>query len=308
MVTMTTVGYGDYYAQTWCGRFLVSYPSFIVGIGLLGYLLSTLAESIFERVSKKQKGLMNIKEQNHIIICNYPKGDTLEQLICELRAVNRYKDTTIVLISDTINELPAELVKHEVRFVHGRPTSEEVLHRANVAHCEGVFILPADITDPNCDAQSYAIGSIIESMSEEENRDIRTIVEIVSKDNRKMLQRSRIDSIVQTDALKESLLVQEYLYPGICLTFEQLTSNQKGSQFYILKNKLCGVRFQDAQIAAIKHRNQLQIVGIIQKDAHSLTPPADTVIQQGDSLIIIARSECDFTEIEPELLELSKNN
>ena len=55
MVTMTTVGYGDYYAQTWCGRFLVSYPSFIVGIGLLGYLLSTLAENIVRRVSKKQR-------------------------------------------------------------------------------------------------------------------------------------------------------------------------------------------------------------------------------------------------------------
>ena len=38
------------------------------------------------------------------------------------------------------------------------------------------------------------------------------------------------------------LLVQEYLHPGICLAFEQLTSNQTGSQFYILKNKLSGVR------------------------------------------------------------------
>lgn len=308
MVTMTTVGYGDYYAQTWCGRFLVSYPSFVVGIGLLGYLLSTLAENIVERVSKKQKGLMKIKEKNHLIICNFPKGDQLEQLIRELRAVERYKATMIVLISDTIDELPAELSKHEVRFVRGRPTSEEVLHRANVAHCEGVFILPADITDPNCDAQSYAIGSIIESISEEENRDIRTIVELVSKDNRKMLQRSQTDSIVQTDALKESLLVQEYLHPGICLAFEQLTSNQRGSQFYIFKNKLCGVRFQDAQIAAIKHRNQLQIVGIIQNNAHSLNPAADTIVQEEDALIVIASNESDFTDIELDLLELSKNN
>jgi voltage-gated potassium channel len=308
MVTMTTVGYGDYYAQTWCGRFLVSYPSFIVGIGLLGYLLSTLAESIVERVSKQQKGLMKIKETNHLIICNSPQGDKLEQLINEIRAVKRYEDTGIVIIADTIDELPSALSKHELRFVRGRPSSEEVLHRANIAHCEGVFILPADITDPNSDAQSYAIGSIIESISEEVNRDIRTIVELVSKDNRKMLQRSSIDSIVQTDALKESLLVQEYLYPGICLAFEQLTSNQKGSQFYIFKNRLSGVRFQDAQIAAIKHSTPLQIVGIIQKSAQSLNPSADTVIQQDDALIVIARSEHEFTNIEAELLELSKNN
>ena len=133
MVTMTTVGYGDYYAQTWCGRFLVSYPSFIVGIGLLGYLLSTLAENIVRRVSKKQKGLMKIKETNHLIICNFPQGDKLEQLINEIRAVARYKDTAIVLVSDTIDELPTALSHHQILFVQGRPSSEEVLHRANVA-------------------------------------------------------------------------------------------------------------------------------------------------------------------------------
>lgn len=308
MVTMTTVGYGDYYAQTFCGRFLVSYPSLIVGIGLLGYLLSTLAESIVERVSKKQKGLMKIKETNHLIICNFPKSDKLEQLINEIRAVARYKDISIVLVSDTIEELPATLSNHQIRFVRGRPSSEEVLHRANIAHCEGVFILPTDSTDPNCDAQSYAIGSIIESISEELNCDIRTIVEVVSKENRKMLQRSSIDSIVQTDTLKESLLVQEYLHPGICLAFEQLTSNQTGSQFYILKNKLAGVRFQNAQIAAIKHRSSLQIVGIIQDNCHSLTPPSDTVIQADDALIVIAGTQSDFTHIESELLELSQNS
>ena len=38
MVTMTTVGYGDYYAQTALGRFLLSYPAMIAGIGLVAYL------------------------------------------------------------------------------------------------------------------------------------------------------------------------------------------------------------------------------------------------------------------------------
>ena len=33
MVSLTTVGYGDYYAQTAVGRFLISFPAFILGIG-----------------------------------------------------------------------------------------------------------------------------------------------------------------------------------------------------------------------------------------------------------------------------------
>jgi voltage-gated potassium channel len=308
MVTMTTVGYGDYYAQTWAGRFLVSYPSFIVGIGLLGYLLAALAEGIVQRISNRQKGLMKIKDQNHLIICNCPQGDKLTQLLRELRAVERYKDTIMVLVTDVLDEIPPELSKHHLRFVKGRPTSEEVLHQANVSHCEGVFILPADITDPNSDAQSFATGSIIESISDETGREIRTIVELVSKDNLKMLQRSRTDSIIQTDSLKESLLVQEYLYPGICLAFEQLSSNQAGSQFYIINNKLNGVRFQDAQIAAIKHPARLQIVGIIQSGVPVLTPPSGTVIQTEDALLVIAENERDFIGIEADILALSQNS
>ena len=50
--------------------------------------------------------------------------------------------------------------------------------------------------------RSLMLGSIIESISEELNRNIRTIVEVISKENRKMLERSSIDSIVQTDALR----------------------------------------------------------------------------------------------------------
>ncbi len=43
MVTMTTVGY---YPKTFVGRFLVACPCLVIGIGLIGYSLGVIAESI----------------------------------------------------------------------------------------------------------------------------------------------------------------------------------------------------------------------------------------------------------------------
>ena len=111
MVTMTTVGYGDFYAQTWQGRFLVSYPCFIIGIGLIGYLLGLLAESMIELASKRKKGISKIRMKEHIIICHCPSISKVLNIVRELRATDTHKNSPIVVISDTLKERPSQFQK-----------------------------------------------------------------------------------------------------------------------------------------------------------------------------------------------------
>ena len=47
LVTMTTVGYGDLAPVSVEGRFLIGYPTLIVGVALIGYFLSLLASFVF---------------------------------------------------------------------------------------------------------------------------------------------------------------------------------------------------------------------------------------------------------------------
>ena len=71
IVTMTTVGYGDYFPTTAYGRYLVALPVMFVGIGILGYLLSVMATALIESRSKELKGMTDLRVESHVLLVNF---------------------------------------------------------------------------------------------------------------------------------------------------------------------------------------------------------------------------------------------
>ncbi|RMH68654.1 MAG: potassium channel protein [Gemmatimonadetes bacterium] len=302
MVTMTTVGYGDIYAQTAVGRFLISYPCMVIGIGIIGYLVGIVAESVLESISRQKKGLKAITMKDHIIICNCPQVEKVVRLVDELSYDPTGKDRQFVLITERFEELPEALHHANIKFVKGDPTKEDVLQRANILKCAGVFVLAENPSDVASDHKTFAIGTIIEMIEKEHQVPIKTVVELVTKENLKMMQRTHVDGIVSVDGIINCLMVQEFLDPGIHDVVHELISNKTGSEFYTLTTRLTGFTVGDIQKATCDAPQNVQLIGVIRHGEHLLNPEKQFKIEDGDRLVILAPQRTDFERIEQKML------
>jgi len=303
MVTMTTVGYGDFYAKTLMGRFLISYPTMLLGIGLIGYLVGSVAEFILDFSQKKKRGLMNISFSDHIILCNYPGTEKIEKIICELKEIEEYANSQFVLITEKLDELPEELKSEDLHFVKGHPTNEEILEKANILYSSGVFILAEDSTDIISDERSYTIGSLIELMEKQYGKPIKTVIEVVKNSNLKLVSRTNADGVISSDGIASALLVQEFTSPGINDVFKQMMSSQIGSHFFLHTTVLDNRKFYELQMGVINHEKNVQVVGIIKNGKQILNPAKNVIINKGDKLIVISEDEDEIDLIESEIIK-----
>jgi voltage-gated potassium channel len=302
MVTMTTVGYGDFYPQTWIGRYLVAYPCFLLGIGLIGYLLGTIADAVMESISRKKKGLGKMRTKNHLVICHCPSTAKILQIAAEFRA-SATDAADVVVVSDRLDELPPAFQSNDIAFVKGSPSREDVLIRAAVPAAAGVIVLSEDSQDPDSDAQGFAVASTVRHLCGASGP--RLIVEVARRDNLPMMARIGADGLIPIEGFCESLLVQELMNPGLREVFDELVSYHRGAEFYITDHKLPVRLFTDYQIAALKFAADIQIVGRVSKGRAQLPPPKGEALQPDDRLVVIASDKQDFINFQNQLLAQS---
>jgi voltage-gated potassium channel len=289
MVTMTTVGYGDYYPQTWCGRFLIAYPCFLLGISLIGILLGTVSEAVVDHFSRKKKGLLKLTMNNHVIISGCPSVERVEKIFSELR-MSLGTGAGLVVVSDRLREVPQALKELGVSFVKGSLREEGVAAKANVGECQGVIVLP-DSGEAN-DTEVYATASFLRNLFPNQVSRVLSMVEHASSVD---LFRKAGLRYIWGDGLPDRVLTQDLNQPGIGEVVNQLLSYRAGCELYLRKHQSSGQPLSNLQIRALESPHQIQIVGIKRGSESDLNPPKETVLLDDDELVIIARNagECD---------------
>lgn len=287
LVTITTVGYGDFFPTTLGGRFLVALPCMMFGIGLLGYILSLSASALVEAKNKELHGMSAVRLTGHVVILNFPGLGKVTQIIEELcSAVALGVDTSVVLVDDELVTLPPELVAKNVRFVRGNPARDETLARASIDAAAYAIILSKDPGNPRSDDRNLAITLAIEARS----RSVHTVVECVDLETEELLRKAGCDSIVCTSRFDAHFVTSEALAPGTQAVVDELISNQTGQQLYM--TKLSASSSFRSLSDTCRARGHVAI-GVLRQKKPMLNVADDFRIEPGDEVVTIGATPLD---------------
>jgi voltage-gated potassium channel len=282
MVTMTTVGYGDLFPTTMWGRVLVGFPTMLLGVGILGYMLSMVATAMLESKLLETKGMKNVVLTNHVLICGFGTLEKVLKLVQEIRKDIKTSEAEIVIVDDAIEELPPELRDSKVHFVRGDPAREVILHKASVETAQAV-IVQANAADPEgSDNHNLKVVLTVESLCPS----VLTVAECVNPENEVFFRRAHCDSVVCIASLAEQMLVQELQDPGVAQIVSELTSNSRGRQFYIVDLPQRDGTYAD--IHQLFAADDVILMGIRRGEEVFILPAPDFAIQQGDRAILVS--------------------
>lgn len=232
LVTMTTVGYGDFFPQTTLGRFFVGIPTMLLGIAILAMVLERVQVNITQS-SKKLRGLLAMNANNHIVILGYPGQAQLREIIKEIKLDDRLGTMPVCFVTNKIDENSPEMEKSGVHFIHGNPSDSQALVQANVKEARKVIILADDMH--NSDMDGVTLIRILNARKHMLNPAGILIAQCVNRDNEETMYSAGAHEIIVLESLTAGLIVQGVSALGLNPVLRTLLTNERGFQFYIDK-------------------------------------------------------------------------
>lgn len=280
IVTMTTVGYGDIAPHSQPGRIVAAVIMFC-GIGLLGTLSASFAAMLISRKIKENKGMLPSSATGHVIICSW--NERAKAILKELRADAQTADRAVVLVAE-IEEKPVD--DPNLFFIRGA-ADEEALRKANLPHAKTVIVLGDDHADAAVrDAKTVLTVLTIESI----NRDVYTVVELMSKANEQHCRWANANEIIVSSELSSHLLASAALNHGISGIVADLLSRQRGHELYTVPTpaELTGKTYLEV-LLAMKTSRDATVIGVMQHGGGFVSnPAAEYRIADNDLLAVIA--------------------
>lgn len=219
IISITTIGYGDYSASTLGAR--IGTIVFIVIVGLVAFTSTAgmLIDWILDLRIKEQTGMASIQAKGHLLLINFPNEARVLQIVEEFLSDHGHENDDIVIISDTLATLPFS--HPNVSFIRGSPLEEETYSRALLSNAAKVIILSTNYDDPHSDSVVASVASVIHHLSPR----ARIVAECLSPKHRLLFGNLEGVTLVYTLRMANNMLVQETQDPGVTILTQAMTSN-----------------------------------------------------------------------------------
>ncbi|MDP7529751.1 MAG: NAD-binding protein, partial [Candidatus Marinimicrobia bacterium] len=230
IVTMTTVGYGDYAPSTSEGRIFAVLVMF-AGISLTAMFTAVISSIFVAKRIREDKGLEKVNVKNHIILCGWNRN--ADKIIDSIQYLSEGRRKDLVLINDLDEETIARLKTRyrdiHLHFVAGDYTSEQILQRASLEDADTIIIIPSDVDASIQNPDEKTILATLTIKGLEPNK--RLIAYLYSRDNLTHIKRANADEVVISDDFGAYMLASHVVDPGIPQILNRLLDNVSENRF-----------------------------------------------------------------------------
>ncbi|WP_198283988.1 potassium channel family protein [Evansella cellulosilytica] len=279
VVTISTVGYGDFVPESIFGRIL-GIILILGGIALFSFFITNLASSTVLAKQEKDAGGAKVKEKGHYIIVGW--NERSHQLIKEL--MNLYSNIHIVLIDETLEKKPIDT--KALSFVKGSPTKDETYERANIKKAHTIIITSNQHVDEKT-SDANTVLTLLTSKGMQSN--IYAIVELISPQQAKNAERAGADEVILSSKHLSLLMVNGVLFHGMTDVIAEMLKHGKDDQlqFKIVPPELINETFQKA--ITDYQTSDMFLIGIRRGSDTLLHPKNGSQLLSGDKLIFFKR-------------------
>lgn len=217
LVTITTVGYGDYAPVTDLGR-VIAGVMMVGGMITLALFAGVVGHSLLNAVlSIREEQFRMSGYVDHVVVCGYERGSGL--LLSTLKEELEDRPTRVVLFAN--HERPPE-VPPEFLFVSGDPTKESELDKVRLTHAASVIVVGSRQMGPQqADATTiltvFTLRAYLRRQANQKGRirPVHVVAEVLDSENVEHARSAGADEVIESQRLGFSMLSHSVRYPGV---------------------------------------------------------------------------------------------
>jgi voltage-gated potassium channel len=284
IVTLTTVGYGDYFPVTTFGK-IVGLLLIIGSIGILGYIIGEITTRFNQYMEKKKNGFWGTDFSNHYIIIGW--SDFGRQVAEQI--FNTGHKVAFVVNSKNDLELINDIFSGNNSFcMFADFNNLDAYAKANIDQSKGVFI--------NFSDDSESLVFVLNLKKAYPNADI--VVTVNNASLKETFKSAGIQHVVARDEVTSRLVASYIFEPQVAaLTEDLISTSVLETDFDIQQykmvdnNPLIGQKYIDV-FFNLKKKYGAVLIAMVVNGKLIKNPSNDSLINENDYLILISEGNC----------------
>ena len=260
IVTITTVGYGDYSPSSMPGRILAVIIMFS-GIGLISVLTGSISSIFTTKKIMEGRGLENLKLNNHIVICGW--NINIEKVLSNIAKLSSERESVkIAMINDMSEDQMNSIIARfnsetlKIYFVRGDYALESILNKACIDDAKSAIIISDDTVENDDDKTILTVLTIKNKLP-----NLKVVAHVSQQDKLPYLKRAKADEVIVNDTYESFMAATHVLEPGVPQAVNQLLDLHSAHRFksMTIPESYIGKTFLETAIYFKSYKNVLCI-------------------------------------------------